>query len=413
MSNTIVSQTKEDNILGGFSVKRLKKTLALGLVFTMCVGMAVGCGGDKNNNQQQQGNNGGDAAEVIKIGGLAPLTGAVAVYGTANKNGADLAFKEINDAGGVNGKMIEFNTKDEKGEAADAITAYNSLLDEGVVAILGDVTSAPCAAVAQESVANNTPMITATGTSADITTYGNNFFRVCYTDPLQGKTMATFAVQNLEAKTAAILYNVSSDYSDGLSKAFEEKAADLNLTILTKESYGENDKDFKTQLTSIANMNPDVLFVPDYYGQVSLIANQAKEVGLQATLLGADGWDGVLDVIGDATDVVEGAYFCNHYSTDSDNEKVQAFINNYKATYNETPNAFAALAYDAAYILADALSRAESMEEQDVIDALAATTYEGVTGKISFDEQGDPIKDLTIIKIVDGQYTFDSVVSAE
>lgn len=225
--------------------------------------------------------------------------------------------------------------------------------------------------------------------------------------------MADFAFETLEAKTAAILYNVSSDYSDGVAKAFEEKAAELGLTVLTKESYGENDKDFKTQLTTIANAKPDVLFVPDYYGQVSLIANQAKEVGCNAVLLGGDGWDGVVDVLGDATDVVEGAYFCNHYSADSDNEKIQNFLKNYTEKYGETPSAFAALGYDAAYILADALSRAKSMEEQDIIDALAATSYEGVTGKITFDAQGDPIKNVTIIKIVDGAYTFDSEILAE
>ena len=287
-------------------------------------------------------------------------------------------------------------------------------MDEGVVAILGDVTSAPCEAVADASVADNMPCITATGTAAKLTTYGDNYFRVCFTDPLQGKTMATFAVDNLEAKTAAVLYNVSNDYSDGLSRAFQEQAEAKGLTILAVESYAEQDKDFKAQLTTIAGLKPDVLFIPEYYGKVSLIANQAKEVGCEAVLLGADGWDGVMQALdASAADVVEGAYFCNHYSAEDQNPIVQNFIKNYEETYKETPNAFAALGYDAAYILADAIERAGSTDRQAIIDALAATEYEGVTGKITFDEVGDPIKSLTIIKIVDGKYTFDSTVLAD
>lgn len=399
-------------------MKKLKKVMALGLVFAMCATVVAGCGNDSKEQQAQQ-NGGGDeqkqteAANEILIGGLSPLTGDVAVYGTANTNGANLAFKEINAAGGINGAQIKFDTQDEKGDATEAVNAYNKLVDAGVVAILGDVTSAPCEAVADASVADNMPCITATGTAAKLTTYGDNYFRVCFTDPLQGKTMATFAVDNLEAKTAAVLYNVSNDYSDGLSKAFQEQAEAKGLTVLAVESYAEADKDFKAQLTTIAGLKPDVLFVPEYYGKVSLIANQAKEVGCDAVLLGADGWDGVMATLdASAQDVVEGAYFCNHYSAEDQNPIVQNFIKNYEAAYNETPNAFAALGYDAAYILADAIERAGSTDSQAIIDALASTEYEGVTGKISFDEVGDPIKSLTIIKIVDGKYTFDSTVLA-
>lgn len=400
-------------------MKKFKKVMALGLVFAMCATVAAGCGNDSKEQQAQQGGNSDEpkqteSAGEILIGGLSPLTGEVAVYGTANTNGANLAFNEINAAGGINGAQIKFNTQDEKGDATEAVNAYNKLVDEGVVAILGDVTSAPCEAVADASVADNMPCITATGTAAKLTTYGDNYFRVCFTDPLQGKTMATFAVDNLEAKTAAVLYNVSNDYSDGLSRAFQEQAEAKGLTILAVESYAEQDKDFKAQLTTIAGLKPDVLFIPEYYGKVSLIANQAKEVGCEAVLLGADGWDGVMQALdASAADVVEGAYFCNHYSAEDQNPIVQNFIKNYEETYKETPNAFAALGYDAAYILADAIERAGSTDRQAIIDALAATEYEGVTGKITFDEVGDPIKSLTIIKIVDGKYTFDSTVLAD
>ena len=399
-------------------MKKFKKAMALGLVFAMCATIAAGCGND-NKQQQQPQADGADkqqqqAADEIFIGGLSPLTGDLAVYGTANTKGAEMAFKEINAAGGINGAQIKFDTQDEKGDATEAVNAYTKLLDAGVVAILGDVTSAPCAAVADASAADNMPCITATGTAADITTYGENYFRVCFTDPLQGKTMATFAADNLEAKTAAILYNVSSDYSDGLKTAFVKQAKEKGLTIVAEESYADQDKDFKAQLTTIAGQKPDVLFIPDYYSKVSLIANQAKAVGCEAVLLGADGWDGVMETLdASAADVVEGAYFCNHYSAEDENPVVQNFIKNYKEAYNETPNAFAALGYDAAYILVEAIEKAGSTDSQAIIDALAATEHEGVTGKISFDANGDPVKSLTIIKIVDGKYTFDSTVLAE
>lgn len=400
-------------------MKKMKKTVALGLVLAMCASVAAGCGGNNANQGQNQGQQQGAgdqqaAASEIYIGGLSPLTGDLAVYGTANTKGAELAFEEINADGGINGAQIKFDTQDEKGDATEAVNAYNKLVDGGVVAILGDVTSAPCAAIADASVADNMPCITGTGTAANITTYGDNYFRVCFTDPLQGKTMATFAAENLEAKTAAILYNVSSDYSDGLAQAFVEQAADMNLTIVAKESYADQDKDFKAQLTTIVGLKPDVLFIPDYYSKVALIANQAKEVNCEAVLLGADGWDGVMETLDEsAADVVEGAYFCNHYSAEDENPIVQNFIKNYKDKYGETPNAFAALGYDAACILADAIERAGSTESQAIIDALAATEYEGVTGKISFDEVGDPVKSLTIIKIVGGKYTFDTTVLAQ
>lgn len=399
-------------------MKKLKKGIAVSLMFAMCATAMVGCGGndDKQAQQTPAGNDGDQApaAEVIKIGGLSPLTGDLAVYGTSNTNAANMAFKEINAAGGINGAEIAFDTQDEKGDPTEAINAYNKLVDSGVVAILGDVTSAPCAAVAEQSVADNMPCITATGTASNITTYGDNYFRVCFTDPLQGKTMATFAAENLEAKTAAVLYNVSSDYSDGLAQAFLAQAEVKGLTIVATETFSDADKDFKAQLTKISGLAPDVLFVPEYYSKVSLIANQAKEVGCEAVLLGADGWDGVMETLdASAVDVVEGAYFCNHYSADDQSDKVQNFIANYKAAYNETPNAFAALGYDAAYILADAIERAGSTDSQAIIDALASTEYEGVTGKITFDEVGDPVKSLTIIKIVEGQYTFDTTVLAD
>lgn len=355
------------------------------------------------------------STESVVIGGLAPLTGAVAVYGITSTNAAKLAFDEINAAGGIlGGRMIEFNLLDEKGDDAEAINAYNKLSSEGVVAILGDVTSKPTIAVAEIAASERMPMITATATHPDVTTFGDNIFRVCFLDPFQGKTMARFAKNELGATKVAAIYNTSDDYSDGVAKAFVEEAEALGMEVVAYEGHGNEDVDFKTQLTNIANAAPDAVMVSDYYSQAALIAAQAKEVGLDAVLLGADGWDGVTTTVDEGSyDVIENSYFCNHFTTENDSEKVQNFIAAYKAAYNEEPTSFAALGYDAAYVLANAINAAGSTDPEAIIEALKATEYEGVTGSLTFDENGNPIKTVAIIKIAGGKNTFYSMVEPE
>ncbi len=348
--------------------------------------------------------------DSILIGGLAPLTGAVAVYGTTTTNGANLAFEEINANGGIlGGKKVEYRVEDEKGEDAEAVNAYNRLSSSGIVALLGDVTSKPTIAVAGVANGEGMPMVTATATADAVTKVGDNVFRVCFIDPFQGVTMARFAYNNLGAKTAAVVYNTSDDYSDGIAKAFSAEAEKLGLTVVAYEGYGNDDIDFKTQLTNIAKDQPDVLMVPDYYSKAALIATQAKEVGLTSTLLGADGWDGVIQTVdAGSIDVLEGSYFCNHYSVMDQSEKVQNFIKSYTEKYGEAPSAFAALGYDAAYIIANAIEAAGSTDKAAILEAIANTNYEGVTGTMTFDADGNPIKSVSIIKIVNGEYTFDT-----
>lgn len=342
---------------------------------------------------------------TIKIGGLAPLTGGVAVYGAAASNGAKLYIKELNANGGVLGQQVEFILEDEKGDATEATNAYNKLVNnDGVVAIIGDVTSKPTIAVAQRAAADNMPMISPTATAKEVTTAGTNVFRACFLDPFQGETMANFAAESLKVKTAAIIYNTGDDYSVGLYESFKTVAEAAGIQIVAAEGYAAGDIDFKAQLTNIAAANPEVLFVPDYYNTIVLIAGQAKEVGLDAALLGADGWDGVLGATTDAS-ILEGAYFSNHYSTEDTDPTVQNFLTGYEAEYGESPNAFAALGYDAAKILFDAMERAGSTDADAVIAALQATEIDGVTGHIVFDAERNPIKSCAIIKIVDGKYT--------
>lgn len=264
------------------------------------------------------------------------------------------------------------------------------------------------------------PVITGTATAASVTVdpdtgaVRTNVFRSCFIDPFQGEKMAAFASEKLSAKTAAVLFNTGIDYSVGLKDAFLAKAEELGLEVVAVESYSDSDVDFKSQLTNINTKAPDVLFCPDYYQKVALIAPQAKEVGLTATFLGGDGWDGSIEAINDAS-MIEGAYYCSGFSADDTSEAVQTFLSDYNTAYGEAPNMFAATTYDAAAILADALKAAEDAGltvgsdeyKAAVIKAISETDSEYVTGHFTYDESNNPIKDAIIIKIVNGAYTFD------
>ena len=364
--------------------------------------LLTACGGAKESAEE---------AKVMKLGGIGPLTGPLAIYGVTSTNGSKLAFEEINKNGGILGKQVEYIVLDEKGDSTEAVTAYNKLVDEGVVALIGDITSKPSLAVAEVAAQDNLPMITPTGTQFNITAAGPNVFRVCFTDPYQGVVLANFAKNNLNAKTAAVVVNNSSDYSDGVAKAFVEQAEKLGLKVVAKEGYSDGDKDFRAQLTKILPTNPDVLVVPDYYEQVALITTQAREVGIKATFVGPDGWDGVAKTLdASAYGAVENSYFTNHYSLQDQSPKVQNFLKAYKEAYNEEPSAFSALSYDAAYMMKAAIEKAGTTDKQAVVDALKNLDYDGVTGHLTFDENNNPVKAVTVLKIVNGEYTFDSVV---
>lgn len=363
----------------------------------------VACNNDNTNNGSSIGNAGPTVGEPIKIGILAPLTGDVSVYGNATFNGIMMAIEEINAKGGILGRQIEPIYQDEQGDPSVAVNAYNNLYDKGIVALLGDVTSKPCIAVAEVATNDNMPMLTPTGTAAEITAVGANVFRTCFMDPFQGKVMATFAADELKARKVAVMYDSSSDYSLGLAESFKVQASEKGLEMVAYEAYASADTDFTTLLNKIVSAKPDVLFLPDYYGKVSLAISQARTAGYKGAILGGDGWDGVLgamptDKLADANN----GYFSNHYTTSDTSSVVVDFLSNYKARYNEAPNAFSALGYDSAYIMADAIERAGSTDSQAIIDALAATNFSGVTGDITFDANGDPIKSVAITKFVDG-----------
>ncbi len=377
-------------------MNKIKSAIMIGaaVLFTACVG------GEKVSE-----------TETIKIGGLAPLTGSLAIYGVTTTNGANLAIDEINKNGGILGKKVEYITLDTKGDSTEAVMAYNKLIDRGVSAIIGEITSKPSLAVAEIAAQDNMPMITPTGTQVDITEAGPSIFRVCFTNPYQGKVLAILAKERLNADTAAIMINNSSDYSDGIAKAFIEQADILGIKITTKEGYADGDKDFRAQLTKIAAEQPDVLLVPEYYEQASLIATQAREVGVKAVFIGSDGWDGITKTLDSSSyNAIENSYFTNHFSMQDTAPKIQNFLKSYKDTYNEDPSAFSALGYDAVYMVKKAVENAGSTNKEAVVDALKNIEYDGITGYLTFDEHNNPVKAVTILKITNGEYIFDSKI---
>lgn len=377
----------------------MKKRILAALMAVMMLGAFSGCSNDGGSADA------GDS-DTIRIGGLAPLTGDASSYGVAVNNGIQMAIEDINADGGIGGKQIEYIYYDEKGDATEAVNAYNKLVqDDKVVAIIGDVTTKPTLAVAQQSQQDNIPIITASATAAEVTLTGPNIFRACFTDPFQGELMASYAAEKLGASTVAVLYDMADDYSSGIAEAFVAKAGELGLTVVAEEKYQDGDVDFKSQLTNVKGQNPDVLFLPVYYEDLRLIAAQANEVGVTSTLCGADGWDSVLTDNFDSS-VLDGGVFCSQYSTESTDERVQNFISTYKEKYEIDPNMFAVLAYDATYMMATAIENAGSTDSQAIIDAMAALEYDGLTGHMTFDEDRNPQKSAVIVSIQDNAYKF-------
>lgn len=380
----------------------MKKFLAMALAATMAAATFAGCGAQSGTTSSDAASESGAAGETIKIGCLAPLTGEVSTYGIAASNGIKMGINEINENGGIGGKQIELIILDEKGDPTEAVNAYNKLVDQEIVALIGDVTSKPCLAVAEVALQDNMPMLTATGTAADITQVGDNVFRTCFMDPFQGQIMATFAADNLSAKKVAAIFDTSSDYSQGLADSFKSQAETKGMEMVAFEGYAAADTDFTTLLNKVIATAPDAIFVPDYYGDVSLILDQARTAGFEGAMLGGDGWDGVLSTLPqDKFAVANNGYFSNHYS--AADEAAATFLEKYKAEFDLDGNAFAALGYDSAFIMANAIEQAESTDSQAIIDALQASEFDGVTGHITFDENGDPIKSVAVTKFVDGQ----------
>lgn len=337
--------------------------------------------------------------KTVKIGGVAPLSGAVAVYGVECKNGIDLAVSEINAAGGINGQQVQFICEDDEGDAAKSVNAYKKLVTrDRVRIIIGSLTSGCTIAITKQAQAQKVIQIAPAATAPAITDAGNYIFRTCFIDPFQGKVGGKFAFSNLNTKNAAVLYDIGNDYSVGLMENFVAEYTSLGGKVVAKESYNTGDKDFNAQLTKIKSAKPDVVYLPDYYGTVALIAKQLRAQGINTPIVGADGWDGLT---GNAGDEVLNGYYSNHYAEDSDSPAVQKFVNSFKAKYGKSPNSFAALGYDSLYMLKDAMEKSGTTTDiAKIRDAFEKTDGNYVTGHIVFDEKRNPVKSAVMIKLV-------------
>lgn len=371
------------------------------------------------DNSKQTGNNGGDDlsnsdSETIKIGAIISKTGKSDIYGDAVDKGIKLAIDEINENGGIDGKKIEYILEDDKSDPVEAVKAYDKLIEKNANAIIGPISSENTKAVANKSSQKNIAIISPTVGSESVTEDSGNIFRTCFTNSAQGKVLANFSIDALQAKSAAILRNKSSNYSNEIADAFKNQFTQRGLKILADEGYEENDLDFKTQLENIKKENPDLILIPENSEKDFIIAKEIKEAQINAKIIGSDGWDGVLDLTDKSSEeLLDSIYFVSHYARDDQSETVKEFVDSYQAKYKKIPSAFSALAYDSVYILKDAFEKANSTDSEKLIEAIKNIEINGVTGNIRFDEKNNPQKQAVIIKIENGKYNFDSLVSPE
>ena len=357
------------------------------------------------------------AEDTIKVGHIAPMTGAIAAYGTAVANGVDLAVSEINAAGGILGKQVEVVLKDNQFDVAETVNAFNALLGEDVVAIIGAVASSRTSAITGLANDEGVVLITATSTANSITTEDDYVFRACFKDSFQGKMCAAFAASQGWTK-AAILYATGDAYSSGLRDAFIAAAPEYGIEIVAEQSTSDTQAvDFSSQMATIAATDAQVLFAPYYYDFVGpKIVPQAREAGFEGAIIGADGFDGTQDyAVGDLANYHD-VYFTNHYSPEDPSEKVQNFIASYTAAYDPASlNALAALAYDAMYMVAQAIETAGSTDRAAIRDAMSGMHFVGVTGDMTLDETGTPAKSVAILTFAeqDGKLVQKFVVSQQ
>jgi len=340
---------------------------------------------------------------TIKIGYFGDLTGPTFNFGQSAINGVLMAASEINQNGGINGRQIDVVIEDDKGSPEEAARLTAKLIDQDkVVAIIAGGTSGNSRAAAPKAQVSHIPFISPSSTDPAVTQVGSYIFRACFVDSFQGEVMARFAVNTLKAQKAAVLYDFNSPYGRGLTQYFEASFGKLGGRIVREESYTQGDADFKGQLSTIKAAEPDVIYIPGYYGDVALIAKQARMIGLTQPLLGGDGWDApeLWQLGGDA---LNGAYISTHYSIDNPSPAIQSFVDQYKQRYgNLLPDAHAALAYDAARLLFDALTRIGSTEPDKLREALAQTrNFAGVTGVISMDGDRNAVKPAVVLKLED------------
>ena len=388
-------------------MKMWKKAASIALVSALTVSMAA-CGNGGGSDK------GSADADTFKIGGIGPTTGDAAIYGTAVKNGIQLAVDEINAAGGINGKQIEYKFEDDQADSEKSVNAYNTLKDWGMQMLVGTTTSTPCTAVVEETHADNMFQLTPSATAVESIQY-DNAFRMCFSDPNQGSASADYIAENKLATKIGIIYDSSDVYSSGIEEKFEAEAKTQGLNIVSKAAFTADSKtDFGTQLQKAKDAGADLLFLPIYYQEASIILKQADTMGYKPKFFGVDGMDGILTVENFDTKLAEDVMLLTPFAADAKDKTVQNFVKTYKEKYKDTPNQFAADSYDAVYALKAAIEESKAttdMSASDMCDALKGAMtkikMQGLTGGkdgLTWNESGEVTKSPKAVIIKNGAY---------
>ncbi|MCI6019264.1 MAG: ABC transporter substrate-binding protein [Clostridiales bacterium] len=394
---------------------KLKKILSLCLAGAMVLSLAA-CGSkDSGSSDNASADNGAQAssdAQVFKIGSIGPTTGGAAIYGNAVKSAIEIAVDEVNAAGGINGYQVECNFQDDEHDAEKSVNAYNTLKDWGMQILVGTVTSKPCEAVVEKTSADNMFQITPSATSVNSIQH-ENAFRMCFSDPNQGTESANYIADNSLATKISVIYDSSDTYSSGIYTQFAATAKERGLEIVTADAFtADSNTDFSVQIQKAKDAGADLLFLPIYYSQAALILQQADKIGYDPVFFGVDGMDGILSVENFDTTLAEGLIFLTPFAATAEDDLTQNFVKAYEAKCGETPNQFAADAYDCVYVLKMAIEKAgvtPDMSVSDICEALKPVmgeiSYTGLTGQdISWTAEGEPSKAPIVVKIVNGAY---------
>ncbi|MDD6571968.1 MAG: ABC transporter substrate-binding protein [Thermoflexaceae bacterium] len=386
--------------------KTFKKVVSLALIAVMALSTAA-CGSKQTNSA------GSDSTATFKIGGIGPTTGSASVYGIAVQNAAELAIKEINEAGGINGYQVELNFQDDEADQEKGVNAYNTLKDWGMNLLLGSVTSGSCVAVAAKTAEDNMFQLTPSGSAVDCVA-NDNAFQVCFTDPNQGIAAAQYIGQNGMASKVAVIYDSSDVYSSGIYEKFAGEAANQPFEIVATESFtADNKTDFSVQLQNAKTAGAELVFLPIYYSEATLILNQAASMEYAPTFFGCDGLDGILSVENFDKSLAEGVILLTPFAADAADEKTQKFVADYEAAYGSTPNQFAADAYDAIYIMKAAIEKSGATPADGVSGicdklkgAMTEITVDGLTGAgMTWEATGEVNKEPKAMVIKDGAYS--------
>lgn len=381
---------------------KMKKVMAVVVAAAMTMTMVAGCGKKEEKAK----------SDTIRIGAIGPLTGDAAIYGQDVKGGMEIAVKEINEGGGINGVKVELNFQDDENDPEKSVNAYNTLKDWGMQALLGTVTSAPCVAVGEVAKDDNMFLLTPSGTAVECVQY-DNAFRVCFSDPTQGVESAKYIADKGLAKKVAIIYNSSDVYSSGIYESFAKEAKEEGLDVVAAEAFtAENNKDFSVQLQKAKDAGAELVFLPFYYTEASLVLKQAASMNYAPIFFGCDGMDGILGVKGFDANLANNLMFLSPFTPTSEDEAVQHFVKAFEEAYDHTPNQFAADAYDGMYALKAAMEKGDVKADTSATDvcealkkAMTEITIDGVTAKsLTWEANGEPEKAPMVVKIADGNY---------